>query len=98
MEILKKCNQGLSDDQFLSNLEFSEDELKKISGFGFYTLKPIIIALNLGEEQFKAKLYPQKDKLVQVIGDCNIITGVLSAHGIDIFFHCGRRRSEGLDY
>jgi len=72
MEILKKCNQGLSDDQFLSNLEFSEDELKKISGFGFYTLKPIIIALNLGEEQFKTKLYPQKDKLVQVIGDGNM--------------------------
>ena len=72
MEILKKCNQGLSDDQFLSNLEFSEDELKKISGFGFYTLKPIIIALNLGEEQFKTKLYPQKEKLVQVIQDGNM--------------------------
>jgi len=72
MEILKKCNQGLSDDQFLSNLEFSEDELKKISGFGFYTLKPIIIALNLGEEQFKTKLYPQREKLVQVIQDGNM--------------------------
>jgi ribosome-binding ATPase YchF (GTP1/OBG family) len=37
MEILEKCNQGLSDEQFLSNLEFTEDEIKKISGFSFYT-------------------------------------------------------------
>jgi len=69
IEILEKCNQGLSDDQFLSNLEFSEDEIKKISGFSFYTLKPIITALNLGEEQFKTKSYSQKEKLVQVIQD-----------------------------
>jgi len=71
MEILEKCNQGLSDDFFLSNLEFSEDEVKKISGFSFYTLKPIIIALNLSEEQFKTKSYTQKDKLDQVIQDSN---------------------------
>jgi len=72
MEILEKCNQGLSDDQFLSNLEFSEDEIKKISGFSFYTPKPIIVALNLGEEQFRTKSYPQKEKLVQVVRNGNM--------------------------
>lgn len=72
MEILKKCNQGLNDDQFLSNLEFSEDEMKKISGFSFYTLKPIIIVLNLNEEQFKTKTYSQKEKLDRVIQDGNM--------------------------
>lgn len=72
MEILKKCNQGLNDDQFLSNLEFSEDEVKKISGFSFYTLKPIIIVLNLNEEQFKTKTYSQKEKLDRVIQDGNM--------------------------
>jgi hypothetical protein len=72
MEILGKCDQGLSDEQFLSKLEFSEDEIKKISGFSFYTPKPIIIALNLGEEQFRTKSYPQKEKLVQVVRDGNM--------------------------
>lgn len=72
MEILEKCNQGLSDDQFLSNLEFSEDEIKKISGFSFYTPKPIIVALNLGEEQFRTKSYPQKEKLAQVVRNGNM--------------------------
>jgi len=72
MEILNKCNQGLSDDRFLSNLGFSEDEIKKISGFSFYTLKPIIIVLNLSEEQFKAKSYSQKEELSKVIQDGNM--------------------------
>ena len=72
MEILEKCYQRLSDDSFLSSLEFSEDEVKKISGFSFYTLKPIIVALNLSEEQFKSKSYPQKEKLEQVIRDSDM--------------------------
>ena len=72
MEILEKCNQGLSDEQFLSNLEFTEDETKKISGFSFYTLKPIIIVVNLGEKQFRTKSYPQKEKLVQVVRNGNM--------------------------
>jgi GTP-binding protein YchF len=72
MEILNKSNQGLSDDRFLSNLGFTEDEIKKISGFSFYTLKPIIIVLNLSEEQFKAKSYSQKEELSKVIQDGNM--------------------------
>jgi len=72
IEILEKCNQGLSDNQFLSNLEFSEDEIKKISSFSFYTLKPIIITLNLSEEQFKTKSYSQKEKLGKIIQDGNM--------------------------
>jgi len=72
IEILNKCNQGLSDGRFLSNLGFSEDEIKKISGFSFYTLKPIIIVLNLSEEQFKTKSYSQKEELGKVIQDGNM--------------------------
>ena len=72
IEILEKCNQGLSNDQFLSELKFSEDEMKKISGFSFYTLKPIIIALNLSEEQFRVDSYLQKEKLEQFLKDNNM--------------------------
>ena len=72
IEILNKCNQGLSDGRFLSNLGFSEDEIKKISGFSFYTLKPIIIVLNLSEEQFKTRSYSQKEELGKVIQDGNM--------------------------
>lgn len=84
IEILEKCDQYLSDDKFLSSFEFTEDEIKRISGFSFYTLKPIIIALNLSEEQFRSNVFPRKDELNQLIKDNNIVS-------IDI---CGKMEME----
>jgi len=83
-EILEKCNQYLSDDNFLSNFEFTEDEIKRISNFSFYTLKPIIIALNLSEEQFRSNVFPRKEELNQLIKDNNMVS-------IDI---CGKMEME----
>ncbi|MHC2994505.1 MAG: redox-regulated ATPase YchF [Candidatus Atribacteria bacterium] len=84
IEILEKCDQYLSNDKFLSSFEFTEDEIKRISGFSFYTLKPIIIALNLSEEQFRSNVFPRKDELNQLIKDNNIVS-------IDI---CGKMEME----
>jgi len=67
VELLKKCNSGLSEDQFLSIVKLTEDEKKKLSGFSFYTLKPIIIALNLSEEQFRTGDFIEKVKLEKII-------------------------------
>ncbi len=84
IEILKKCNQGLSEDQFLSKLEFTEDEMKKLSGFSFYTLKPIIIARNLSEEQFRTGTFFGKEELEKIVRE----NGMAS---IDI---CGKMEME----
>jgi len=73
-EVLEKCDKQLSDDKFLSDFEFSEDEIKRISGFSFYTLKPIIIALNLSEEQFRSNVFPRKEELNQLIKDSNMVS------------------------
>ena len=73
-EVLEKCDQYLNDDKFLSSLEFTEDEIKRISSFSFYTLKPIIIALNLSEEQFRSNVFPRKEELNQLIKDNNLVS------------------------
>jgi len=73
-EVLEKCDQYLSDDKFLSNFEFKEDEIKRISSFSFYTLKPIIIALNLSEEQFISNEFSRKEELKQLIKDNNMVS------------------------
>ena len=73
-EVLEKCDQYLNDDKFLSSFEFTEDEIKRISGFSFYTLKPIIIALNLSEEQFRSNVFPRKEELNQLIKDNNMLS------------------------
>lgn len=84
IEILEKCDKYLSDGKFLSIFEFSEDEIKRISGFCFYTLKPIMVTLNLSEEQFRANIFPKKEELNQIIKDCNMVS-------IDI---CGKMEME----
>lgn len=73
-EILEKCDQYLSDDKFLSNFEFTEDEVKRISSFSFYTLKPIIIALNFSEEQFTSDVFSRKEELNQLIKNNNMMS------------------------
>ena len=73
-EILEKCVQYLSDDKFLSNFEFTEGEINKISSFSFYTLKPIIITLNLSEEQFTSDVFYRKEELNQLIKDNNMVS------------------------
>lgn len=48
MEKLKAC---LDRGEPLRNLELTTEQRKKIGGFGFLTLKPVLIVLNLGDDR-----------------------------------------------
>lgn len=65
--LLEKCYAHLSDDQLLITKSLTEDELKLLSGFGLFTLKPIIIAINLDEEQLRNNKFPNQEKFNQFI-------------------------------
>ena len=45
-KVLEKCYQHLSNDQLLITQNLTEEELRTISGFSLFTLKPIIVAIN----------------------------------------------------
>ncbi len=47
---LKKCKESLEKNIALRNIEFSEDELLILKNFSFITLKPIIYATNVNDE------------------------------------------------
>jgi ribosome-binding ATPase len=51
MALFESLHKQLSNEIPLRDVDFSPDELKTLSGFGFLTLKPVLIVLNLGEEQ-----------------------------------------------
>lgn len=51
IQLFDKLNAALSEESPLRDLEFTADEQKNLSGYGFLTLKPILILLNLSEEQ-----------------------------------------------
>jgi ribosome-binding ATPase YchF (GTP1/OBG family) len=49
-EALVRCKAALENDTPLRNLEFDKDEDKSIRGFQFLSQKPMLLVLNLGEE------------------------------------------------
>lgn len=48
--LLERLKAQLEQNQPLRDLSLSEDELKLIRGYGFLTLKPLLIVLNMGDE------------------------------------------------
>ena len=49
-ELLERCRVALEDGKALRTLELSVDDEKRIRGFQFLSLKPMLVVLNLGEE------------------------------------------------
>ncbi len=47
---LKKCQKALEENKCLRNIEFTDEELEVIKSFNLITLKPIIYATNVSEE------------------------------------------------
>ena len=50
LEVLKKCQESLNKEQALRKVEWNKDELEILSPFNFITLKKIIYAANVSED------------------------------------------------
>lgn len=66
-QLLEKCYQHLSNDQLLIAKSLTEEELKLLRGFGLFTLKPVIVAINLDENQLRDERFVDKEKFNQFI-------------------------------
>ena len=53
-ELLTRMKHHLEEGRFLGTFPFTEEEQKLVSGYPFLTRKPLILILNLGEEQIHA--------------------------------------------
>ncbi|MFQ5823045.1 MAG: redox-regulated ATPase YchF [bacterium] len=50
LELLKRCFQSLESEQPLREIEFTKEEEKLLRGFQFLTGKPILLVLNISED------------------------------------------------
>jgi len=50
LETLQKMKAALEDEKPLRDLDLSDDEMKPLRGFGFLTLKPVLVVFNMGDE------------------------------------------------
>ncbi|MDX2149998.1 MAG: redox-regulated ATPase YchF [Bryobacteraceae bacterium] len=49
-DLLVRCKEALENNQPLRSLEFDDEDEKRIRGFQFLSLKPMLYVLNIGEE------------------------------------------------
>ncbi len=60
---LLKCQEMLMEEKPLRLMEFSEEEIEATKHITFLTNKPMMIVVNVDENQFSAKDYPQKEQV-----------------------------------
>lgn len=60
MEVLQKLLNALENEQPLSAVELSEQEEEMLQHYSFFTEKPMLLVINIDEEQFRSGEYPHR--------------------------------------
>ncbi len=89
IELMNRLKEALEEERPLREMDFTEDELKDLRGFGFMTLKPVIVVLNLGDEAKQAEdilTYDyEKSAIVALQGKLEAEIAQLDAEGAEMF-------------
>lgn len=60
LPILEKCREVLMNEGNIAQLDINEEDAALIRGYAFFTQKPLIVVLNMDDEQLKSDNYPGK--------------------------------------
>lgn len=63
LEVLKKCKDGLEEGILLHSIEFDDEEREILKTFSFLSEQPMILVVNIDENQLMKKDYPGKEAL-----------------------------------
>ncbi len=69
LEVLKKCLNALENEKTIGRLDLNENEKLVLKNYSFLTEKPILLVLNMDEQQFKTKSYPGKELVEAYAGE-----------------------------
>ena len=83
--LFEQLNEALSAERPLRNLELTDEQLKSLRGFGLLTLKPVLVVVNIGDDQDEIGLdYDHKLTLITHLrGKLEMELAQLSAMGDD---------------
>lgn len=71
LEVLKKCKEGLENGLLLNNIEFTSREEEVLKTFSFLSEQPMILVVNIDEDQLMSGEYPGKKDLEKYSKDTN---------------------------
>jgi GTP-binding protein YchF len=60
--LLERLAQALEEGKVVKDLKLGQDELKMLSGFQLFTLKPVIVVANVSEKQLKEQDYRELEQ------------------------------------
>lgn len=85
--LMERLHEKLSEERPLREVELSEEEGKSLRGFGFLTLKPVLVLINIGDEQAEVALdYPfGKSKVVNLRGRLEAELAQLTGDDLEMF-------------
>lgn len=63
LEVLQRLLAALEEEKPLSVVELNEDERQMLQHYHFFTEKPLMLVINIDEEQFKKGDYPKKKEV-----------------------------------
>ncbi len=76
-ELLERCKTQLEDEKPLRGLEFTSDEATSLAGFRFLSLKPMLVLLNVAEDQIAS-------------GIPNEVSAAAASRDLEVIAMCGR--------
>jgi hypothetical protein len=106
ISLFEKLHAALAADTPLRDIDITYEEEKALSGFGFLTRKPVLILLNLSEEQVPPELdYPHhRSQLAPLFGKLEMDLAQLPPEDAELFMaeygiqELGLQRVIGLSY
>ena len=70
--VLNKCKECLENEKLINSLELSDEEKPFLKTFNFLTERPMILLVNMDDEQFASGDYPKKAEVTQYASERNI--------------------------
>lgn len=66
LALLEKCYPVLEQGGSVSDVDLTPEEKAALKNFAFLTEKPRLVVVNLDDEQFRAKQYPQREQMIKL--------------------------------
>lgn len=83
LALFERMHEVLSAERPLRVLEMTDDELKSLRGYGLLTLKPMVVIVNIGDDQSEVAMnyYSPRSVVVNIRGRLEMELAQLSAAG-----------------
>ncbi len=71
LEVLKKCREALENGLLIHNVDLDDEEKELLKTFSFLSEQPMILVVNIDENQLAEKNYPGKEQLEKFSKETN---------------------------